>query len=301
MPMRVMSSLPTSAVADVRVAARPGGRAVVRLVEHVERGGDEQAALVHALALLAVLVVHQLVLVERQDRVAPGREVLGQVGVAAVVALEDGAVRRAEPTVAAARGCRARARSPGDGGRAVGRVVQRAAQLERDGGRPCAVAAPPEALGSWRLNVPAVNGSSVVTLKVPRSMGSGAAAWAADGTRAYRAPSSSNSGSTRSLELGVLVVFTGSPGWDVDGEHSTDPRAGEVFASYFSSPRRGHAPGRGPLRRVRIGLPAPMGRATRNPRQPGCDPDRTDRQNLAGSGLDTLSNPNPSALEYGPS
>ena len=49
----------------------------------------------------SVLVVDELVLVERHDRVAPGREVLAQVGVAAVVALERGAVRRRAGVAAA--------------------------------------------------------------------------------------------------------------------------------------------------------------------------------------------------------
>jgi hypothetical protein len=102
----------------------------VQLVQHRR---DDQAALVHALAHRAVLVVHELVLVDRRDRVAPAREVLTQVGVAAIVALERGAVRcRA---AVAARVVAVHEHDDRRPRRPVARVVDRPAEL--DGHRGC--------------------------------------------------------------------------------------------------------------------------------------------------------------------
>ena len=104
-------------------------RRLVGGVERIQGRGHQEAALMHALALVAVLVVDELVLVERHDRVAPGRQVLAQVGVAAVVALEGRAVRRragvAAAVVAVHEQDHRRARRP------VGRVVDRPAHLQR--------------------------------------------------------------------------------------------------------------------------------------------------------------------------
>jgi hypothetical protein len=61
--------------------------------EVVEHRHDQQAPGVHALAE-AVLAVHQFVLIERDDRVAPTGEVPRHVGVALVVALVDRADRQ---------------------------------------------------------------------------------------------------------------------------------------------------------------------------------------------------------------
>ena len=102
-------------------------RRLVGGVERVERRGDQDPALVHALALRAVLVVDELVLVERHDRVAPGREVLAEVGVAAVVALERGAVRRRAGVAAAV--VAVHEQDHRRAGRPVGRVVDRPAHL----------------------------------------------------------------------------------------------------------------------------------------------------------------------------
>src|SRR6201999_1479423 len=117
--------------ADVRGVAVRDGRGVGR-VELVERRGDDRPTLVHT-AGGAVLVVHELVLVDRRDRVAPAREVLAQVGVAAVVALERGAVRRR--TGVAARVVAVHEDDDRGARRPVARVVDRAAQLHGRGGR----------------------------------------------------------------------------------------------------------------------------------------------------------------------
>ena len=125
-PMREKSSLPTSAP-PMFVFSPSGIAAGVRVVERVEHRGDDHPALVHALAEIAVLVVHELVLVDRRDRVAPAREVLTEVGVAAVVALERRAVRCRAAVAAAV--VAVHEHDHGRAGRAVGGVVDRAAQL----------------------------------------------------------------------------------------------------------------------------------------------------------------------------
>ena len=140
-------------------------------------------ALVHA-ARGAVLVVHELVLVDRHDRVAPAREVLAQVGVAAVVALERGAVRRR--AAVAARVVAVHEHDDGRARRPVGRVVDRAAQLHAWPRPAVPVSAPPAALGSCRSTVPIAAGRASTGAYGPRAIGSGGAATATSPARAPR-------------------------------------------------------------------------------------------------------------------